>query len=166
VTKTKSVGLHGTDMWTYDASLSLVLAQMVRLVEESPPDRRPEWWAGVVRELRVHAVITEFYLDLDLGLDADQREELARLFEEAAELVRERRVFTAEEAAAWPILDDEPVTFRGREPEATAPAAELGHALAQLIRGTLPPPPPGTWWFYGPPGGRRTIGMRGPEQPS
>ncbi|NUT45908.1 MAG: hypothetical protein HOV94_01125 [Saccharothrix sp.] len=164
MTGTKAVGLHGTELWAYDASLSLVLAQAVRLVEESSPDRRPAWWSGVDRELRVHAVITEFHLDLDLGLDAGQREELAQLFDEAAELVRERGLFTADEAAVWPILDDTPVKFRGADPEPTAPAAELGHALAQLIRGTLPPPPTGTWWFYGAPGGRRTIGMRGYRQ--
>lgn len=166
VTKLKTVGLQGTELWAYDASLSLVLAQTVRLVEESSPDRRPAWWSGVVRELRVHAVVTEFYLDLDLGLDAGQREELAQLFDEAAELVRERGLFTADEAAAWPILDDTPVKFRGREPEPTAPAAELGHALAQVIRGTLPPAPTGTWWFYGPPGGRRTIRMPGHRESS
>jgi hypothetical protein len=164
VTATKAVGLHGTELWAYDASLSLLLAQTVRLVEESSPDRRPAWWSGVVRGLRVHAVITEFYLDLDLGLSAGQREELARLFDEAAELVRERGVFTADEAAAWLILDDAPVRFRGREPEPTAPAAELGHALAQLIRGTLPPPPAGTWWFYGSPGGRRTVATGGERE--
>jgi hypothetical protein len=160
MTATKTVGLHGTEMWVYDASLSLVLAQTVRLVEESAPERRPAWWPGVVRQLRVHAVITEFHLDLDLGLDAGQREELARLFGEAAALVRARGVFTAEEAEAWPILDGTPVIFRGREPQPTAPAAELGQALVELIRGTLPPPPPGSWWFYGPPEGRRTIAMR------
>lgn len=164
VTATKAVGLHGTEMWVYDASLSLVLAQTVRLVEQSPPDRRPTWWSGVVRELCVHAVITEFFLDLDLGLTAGQREELARLFDAAAELVLERGVFTADEAAAWPVLDDTTVRFRGREPVPTAPAAESGHALARLIRGTLPPPPPGTRWFYGSPGGRRTVAMRGVQE--
>jgi hypothetical protein len=71
-----------------------------------------------------------------------------------------RGVLTAQEAAAWIVLEDEPVTFRGTDPEDTEPFAELGYALAELIRGTLPPPPPGSWWFYGGPGGRRTIAMR------
>jgi hypothetical protein len=43
------------------------------------------------------------------------------------------------------------------EDAAEGPVAELGHALAELIRGTLPEPPPGTLWFYGGPDGRSTI---------
>jgi hypothetical protein len=39
----------------------------------------------------------------------------------------------------------------------TGAAAELGHALADLIRGTLPEPPTGTLWYFGAPGGRSTI---------
>jgi hypothetical protein len=142
----------------YDASMSLVLAQTLRLVEDRSPDRRPGWWSTVERDLRVHAVITEAHLDL--WLDDAQRDELARLFDEVAELVRERRFFTIEAAAAWPVLDDLTVRFRGREPMATAPAAELGHALAQLVRGVLPASPGGTWWFYGTPSGRSLIRMR------
>ena len=69
-------------------------------------------------------------------------------------------MFTPEEAAGWKVLDDLPVIFRGRGPLETAPIAELGFALADLIRGTLPPSPPRTWWYYGEPGGRRTIPMR------
>ncbi|MEJ3743870.1 hypothetical protein WEI85_11325 [Actinomycetes bacterium KLBMP 9797] len=158
MSRTKSVGLRGTAMWVYDASLSLVLAELITLVEGAPSDERPGWWPGVVRDLRVQAVISDFFFDLDLGLSDQQRAELAELFDQAAELVRVRQVFTADEAAAWPVLDDIPVIFRGSEPEPTGPAAELGHAVAELIRGTLPPSPPGTSWFYGSPGGRRTIG--------
>jgi hypothetical protein len=36
----------------------------------------------------------------------------------------------------------------------TKPVAELGRALAALLRGPLYPPPPGTLWYYGFPGGR------------
>ncbi|MFF1819426.1 hypothetical protein ACFVWG_19160 [Kribbella sp. NPDC058245] len=157
MSKTKPVALGGVWMWAYDASLSLVLAETVRLVEGSLPDRRPAWWSRVERELRQQAVVGDVQFDLELGLDDDEREELARLFDEAAELVRERGVFTADEADAWPILDGFPVIFRGEEPRQTGPAAELGHALAQLIRGTLPVPPQGTVWYYGPPSGQTML---------
>jgi hypothetical protein len=105
-------------------------------------------------------VISDDYLDLDLGLDAAQREELARLLDSAADRVSARGVFTAEEASAWVVLDDLAVIFRGgAEPQDTAPAAELARALAAMIRGTLPAAPPRTWWYFGPPGGRTTLEM-------
>lgn len=154
MSKTTPVGLHGREMWAYDAGLSLVLAEVVHCVEERPAERRPSWWPAVVGELRVHAAVSDLYFDLDLGLTADAREELARLLDEAAARLLDRRVVTAEEAAGWKVL------FRGREPVDTAPIAELADALADLIRGTLPPSPPGTWWYYGEPGGRRTIPMQ------
>jgi hypothetical protein len=147
-------------MWVYDVAMSVVLAQVVRLVEEMPPARRPGWWSGVERELRVQAIVSDFYLDLDLGLTEHERVELAGLFVEAADRLLARGVLTAQEAADWTVLEDESVIFRDTDPEDTEPFAELGYALAELIRGTLPPPPPGSWWFYGGAGGRRTIAMR------
>lgn len=157
------MGLRDVWMWAYDASLSLVLAQTVRLAEESSPDRRPAWWTRVERKLREQTVVPDVYFDLDLGLNDIEREQLAQLFDQAAEVVRARGVFTADEAAGWPVLDGIPVIFRGEEPQQTAPAAELGHALAQLIRGVLPPPPAGTVWYYGPASGRTTLDLAQPR---
>jgi hypothetical protein len=144
-------------MWVYDVALAVVLAQVVSLVEQAPPARRPGWWSGVVGQLRVHATVGDLAFDLDLGLTGAERVELAGLLVEAADQLLARGVLTTDEAADWTVLDDQPVIFRGRDPVDTGPFAELGYALAQLIRGTLPAPPPGSWWFYGAPGGRRTI---------
>lgn len=163
VSKTKSVGLRGTEIWVYDASLSLVLAEVIRAVDAMPPQDRPPWWAAVEYDLRVHTIISDFYLDLDLGLTDEQREEFAQLLVAAADRVR-RRVFTLEEASAWRIIDEHSVIFRGVAPEETGPAAELGEALASMIRGTLPAAPPHTWWYYGPPGGRSTIRRLVPDE--
>ena len=160
VSKTKPVGFGGREIWVYDASLSLVLAEVIRDVETMPEEDRPAWWPAIEEDLRIQAVISDFYLDLDLGLDAAQREELARLLDAAADRVSARGVFTVEEASAWVVLRDLTVIFRGDEPEDTAPAAELARALAAMIRGTLSAAPPRTWWYYGPPGGRTTIEMR------
>lgn len=160
VSRTKSVGLRGQDMWVYDASLSLVLAEVIRAVESLPAADRPAWWPATEHTLRVHAVVSDLHLSLDLDLTGDQREELAQLLDGAAERLRRRQAFTAAEAADWKVLDEHTVIFRGREPAPTKPAAQLAEALAHLIRGTLPTPPPGFWWFYGPPGGRSLIRMR------
>jgi hypothetical protein len=164
VSKTKSVGLRGQEVWVYDASLSLALAEVILGVEAIPEADRPLWWPVTVRELRVQAVIGDFYFDQDLALSDAQRDEFAQLLEAAADRLRRRGVFTMQEASAWLVLDDLAVIFRGEEPENTAPAAELAEALASLIRGTLPAAPPNTWWFYGSADDRRTIRMRFNDQ--
>jgi hypothetical protein len=172
MSKTKSVGCYGgpppdradprREIWVYDAALSVLLAQTIRAVEQMPPGRRPAWWANCIHDLRVHSIISDFFFDVALGLDAEQREEFARLLLDAAEHLWQRRVLTAQEAANWRVLDNETVIFRGDQPQDTEPIAELGRALAELLRGTLPEPPPGTLWFYGAPGGRSTITMSQP----
>ena len=170
VGKTKPVGLYGRDwprrpdpqhqIWAYDAALSVLLAQVIRTVEDMPAEGRPHWWAACEHDLRAQSAISEFAFDLHLGLDDAQREQFARLLEDAADTLLRRRTVTPEEAAAWRVLDDLPVIFRGSEPQDTQPIAELGQALAELIRDSLPAPPPESLWFYGAPGGRTTIGVR------
>jgi hypothetical protein len=155
----KPVRFRDREIWVYDASFSVLFAQVIRAVEEMPPARRPAWWADIVEDMRRHAAITDQALDLDLGLDDSQREELAQLIDDASAALLRRRTFTTDEAAAWKVLDDISVIFRGIEPVDLEPAAAVGAALTALIRGTLPPAPPGTWWFYGPPNGRTTIPM-------
>jgi hypothetical protein len=59
VSRTKPVGLGSHEMWVYDVAMSVVLAQVVSLVEEMPSARRPGWWSGVARELRVQAVVSD-----------------------------------------------------------------------------------------------------------
>jgi hypothetical protein len=159
MTSLKGVSFRDRQIWVYDASVSVLLAQVIRAVDEMPAARRPVWWPSVVKEMRSIAALTYWGLDLDLGLDDTQREEFAQLIDDARAALLRRGRFTADEAAAWKLLDDMSVIFRGTEPADLAPAAEVGAALTALIRGTLPPSPPGTWWFYGPPSGRTTIPM-------
>jgi hypothetical protein len=159
MTSLKAVRFRDRDMWVYDASFSVLFAEVIRAVEDMPPAQRPAWWPDIVQGMRVDAVITDFALDLDLGLGDTQREEFAQLIDDASSALLRRRTLTAEEAAEWKVLDDTSVIFRGTEPVDLAPAAAARAALTALIRGTLPPAPPGTWWFYGPPNGRITIPM-------
>lgn len=161
MSRTKPVGYAGFELWVYDASLSLLLAELISMVEELSPQDRPQWWQSVEHDLRVHAVVSDLYFDVGLGLDPTQQGQLAALLEAAADRVEQRGSFTADEAAQWKVLDEHPVIFRGSEPMSTAPVAELGRALAALLRGTLPSAPPNEWWYYGSPGGCRTIAMRG-----
>jgi hypothetical protein len=136
---TRSVGCYGgqvpdrpdpeREIWAHDAALSLLLDEVIRAVEREPPERRPAWWAAHAEVLGVQATVSDLYFDLTDELDAADHEEFARLLEEAAD----------------------------RLGDAGEPVAELGHAIAALIRGTLPEPPAGTLWYYGAPGGRSTI---------
>jgi hypothetical protein len=157
VSSTKSVGLGETLLWAYDVSVSLLLAELIGVVEERLPDERPAWWPGIEHDVRVHAIVSDFHLDLSLGLEVEQREELASLLEEATSRIRQRGQFTAEEAGRWRLLDDSTVLFRGTDPIDTAMVAELGAAVVALLRGQLPQAPTGTRWLFGSSGGRRTI---------
>ncbi|GAA0898397.1 hypothetical protein GCM10009557_73660 [Virgisporangium ochraceum] len=170
MSRAKSVGCYGghppdradpqREIWVYDTALSLVLAHVIRAVERLTPDRRPVWWADHEHDLRVQVVVSDLFLDLTDGLDAAHHGELARLLEDAAAEVRRRGTFTAADAAAWPVLGTDTVPHRDDGSDDTAPAAELGEAMAALLRGTLPPAPAGSMWFDGPPGGRTTIVMQ------
>lgn len=161
MSRTRSVGCYGghvpdrpdpeREIWVYDAALSLLLGEVIRTVEDLPAERRPAWWATRAEDLRMQAMVSDLYFDLTDELDADHHGEFARLLEEAAERLRQRGAVTPDDAAGWPGPD------RGDEQGDLEPVAELGHALADLIRGTLPEPPAGTQWFYGAPGGRSTI---------
>jgi hypothetical protein len=160
VSRTKPVGLDGVELWVYDASLSLLLAELAHMVEELAPAQRPDWWQLVEHDVRVQAIVSELEFDLGIGLTQEQRDEFATLLALAADQVERRGVFTPEEAAGWYLLEQNMVLFRGSEPINTDTVAELGRALAALLRGGLPGAPPGEWWLYGAPGGRRSIAMR------
>lgn len=147
-------------MWIYDASLALLLTQLVRIVQAQPAAQRPRWWPDVVEGLRIDAAYGDRYFDVGLDLGKPEQLELAALYDLAADQLRARRVVTPEQAATWIVLDDEPVIFRGNEAVDTEPTAQLSHALADLIRGTFPSAPSGQRRYYGVPDGPLTIPLR------
>ncbi|GIE73231.1 hypothetical protein [Actinoplanes palleronii] len=164
MSKTRSIGCYGgpppdlpdpgREIWAYDGALSILLAQLLRDVEGIPPEHRPLWWVSGVEELRRQAMVSDLFFDVSLDLDAEGREELAELFEESAARLLERPPRTPGQSDDWHLI------FRGDHAYEPGPVAELGRALALLLRGALPGPPPGTLWLYGAPGGRTTISPR------
>ena len=144
-------------MWIYDVTLSLLLATTIQIVETMSPIERPKWWPTVEQDVRTHAAVNDLYFDVGLGLDAGRRHELAAIYDQAAELVEARGILTVDEAAAWIVYDDMPVMFRGTEPFDTAPAAEAGRVMADLLRGRFQDAPDGKEWLYGWPGGPTAI---------
>ncbi|GIF14258.1 hypothetical protein FHX34_105185 [Actinoplanes teichomyceticus] len=105
-------------------------------------------------EVRAQAMFSDLFFDVALGLDADAREELAELLDDTAGRMLERAPRTPGQTGDWYFV------FRGDHAYEVGPVAELGQALALLLRGKLPAPPPGTLWLYGAPGGRTTISPR------
>jgi hypothetical protein len=165
MSKTTLVQFRGRSLWAFDVSLSILLAELIDTAEALGPQQRPPWLAGAVPKLRVHAAVGDLLFGPDLGLEDGQLDELIALMAQATRRLRQRRSVTAAEAAQWRVLDDHPVLWRSAAAVDTAPIAELGEAIIQLLQGTLPPPPPGTWWYFGLSEGPRTIAMRGPTSP-
>ena len=71
-----------------------------------------------------------------------------------------RGTVTAQQAAAWIVLDGTPTIWRGQDAMDTDPIVTLADALTAIIGGTYPQASPGQWWCFGLPGGVQTIQMR------
>ncbi|MGB2568550.1 hypothetical protein ACPFP2_08895 [Micromonospora citrea] len=158
MSRTVPVGFGDRSVWAWDVSLSILLAQTVQVGEEAPEPGRAPWLAPTLFELRRHAVLgADAYFDLDLGLDAAQREQLLEMVAEASRRLRERGPVTRDEATRWRVLGEDTVLWRGADDLDTTPVADLGQALIDLVHGDLPLAPPGTRWCFGVEGGPRTI---------
>jgi hypothetical protein len=128
-----------------------LFAQMADVIVETPKSRRPGWLTELKQQLRVHAVLgANQYVPLDEWCDGHEEEFLAVLAEAARRLAARGRV-TAEEAAAWIVIDGLPIIWRGGEAEETAPAVALAEVLDAIVHGRYPEPPPGCRWFFGGP---------------
>ena len=159
MSKTTSVEYRGFCFWVFDVCASILFAEMATVAAE--PAERPGWLAGLEDELRVHAVVgADFAVPLDRWCDGHEEQFLA-LVAEAGRRLAERGAITAQQAAAWIVLDSTPVIWRGQDAVDTGPVVAFAQALAAIIRGTYPQAPPGHWWYFGHPGGVRTIQMRG-----
>lgn len=160
MSRTASVSFQGRNLWAYDVSLSILLAELINVISDLDLANRPRWLTELLPDLRRHAILgANAHLDLDLGLSEPEREQLLVLIAEASRRLRERETITAAEAATWEVLGGHTVIWRSAPTVATCDIADLGDDIIGLVRGTLPTPPDGTWWLFGLPGGLRTIKM-------
>ena len=144
-------GYHGFEFWVYDVCASILFAQMADVIAETPKGQRPEWLTALKQELRVHAVLgANQYVDLGEWYD-DHGEEFLALLAEAARRLAARGRITAEEAAAWIVIDGLPIIWRGEAFEETTPAVTLAEAIRDIVHGRYPQPPTGHHWFFGGP---------------
>lgn len=105
MSKTASVSFRERNLWAFDVSLSILLAELINVINDLGPDQCPLWLVDLVPDLRVHAVVgADFHLDLDLGLTDQQRRHLLALTAEACRRLHERETITAAEAASWVVV--------------------------------------------------------------
>lgn len=110
--------------------------------------------------MRVHAIVGANF-EIPLGQWCGGHEEqFLSLLTEAGRRLAERGTITAQQAAAWIVLDDTPIIWRGQDAVDTNPVVAFADALAAIIRGTYPQAPPGQQWYFGHPGEVLTIQMR------
>jgi hypothetical protein len=149
VSKTVPVGYHGFEFWLYDVCASILFAQMADVIAETPSRQRAEWLTELKEQLGVHAILgADLYVQLGEWCEGHEDEFLAVLAEAARRLAVRVRI-TSAEAAAWIVSDGQPIIWRGREAEETAPAVALAGILDAIVHGRYPDPPPGYRWFFG-----------------
>ncbi len=117
MSKTASVSFRERNLWAYDVSLSILLAELINVITDLDPGQYLRWLADLLPDLRRHAVVgADFHLDLDLGLTDPQRDHLLTLIAAAAERLRQRETITAAQAADWEVLDGHTVIWRSAPP--------------------------------------------------
>ena len=158
MSKTTSAGYHGFCFWVFDVSASILFAEMATVASKTPVAERSAWLADLEHQLRVHAIVSDFAIPLDEWCDGHEEQFLA-LVTEGLRLA-ERGTITAQQAAAWVVLNGTPIIWRGQDAVDTDPVVTFADALAAIIRGTYPQALPGQWWCFGLPGGVQTIQMR------
>ena len=153
MSRTVPVEFRGAEFWAYDVSLSILLAEMVRVAGENPSP----WLASRLQDFRVHAVVgADFALPLDEWVEGHEDEFIA-LVEAACADLAPRSVITAAEVAEWRVLDDSTVIWRRQDHLDVRQVIALAEALVAIIRGTHPPAPTCRTWFLGTPDPTQTL---------
>lgn len=160
MSRTKSVTYKEISFWAYDVALGIILKFLVDTALQCSDPQYRGWLLKNVQQWRVHAITSDFAFEFDSQLSAEQLELILQLMHESCVELAKRESISAGEMKSWNILDGEGLFTRGHPEFPTAPVVELGRAMQELLRGTLPPAPRGTWWFYGTETGRHTIEMR------
>src|ERR1700735_4664039 len=105
MSRTASVSFRERNLWAYDVSLSILLAELINVISDVDLAKRPRWLSELLPDLRRHAILgANAHLDLDLGLSQPELERLLVLIAQASRRLRERQTISADEAAAWEVL--------------------------------------------------------------
>jgi hypothetical protein len=114
VSRTTPAEFHGFCFWVFDVCESILFAEMAAVAGEMPVSERSAWLADLEHQLRVHAIGgADFAIPLDRWCDGHEEQFLA-LVTEAGRRLAERDRITAQQAAAWIVLDGTPIIWRGQ----------------------------------------------------
>src|SRR5579862_2425130 len=152
--------VHGPNdggFWAYDVAAGIFLKYLVDAARDCLAREKADWLRKRVSNWETSAVLlANSGLYFGANWSANELSVVLRLIKETCDALEKKESITANEMKSWEIS----VLARGHDPFPTGPVVELGHAILELVTGTIPKPPEGTWWFYGLPTGRSTIGRR------
>ena len=156
MSKTTPGGYRDHWFWVFDVCESILFATMADIAAQMPAHERGPWLTDLEHQLRVDAIVgADQFISLDEWCDGHE-EQFIDLVARAAQRLAERDHITAQEAAEWIVLDQEPIIWRGQDTVDTGPVIIFAHALIDIIHGTYPQPPDGLRWYFGHPGEVRT----------
>jgi hypothetical protein len=143
---------------------SALVVFLKHLIDASDTNGRAKtaWLSTAILPWREVASISDYGLQLDSGWSPAQKRHFIALAEDASARVAKRASLAADEIVGWHLLDDLRIFPRGATEVLTAPVAELGRAIIELVSGELPEEPDGQVWFYATPDGRHTLGRQSP----
>jgi hypothetical protein len=159
MSRTQFVEYGGDGFWAYDVSLGIFLKHLIDAAIPRAAEADGQWLAEEITSWRTIAVVGDIGLTIDLTLSSAQLDTFIALADQACTALAQREMIAEEEIMGWVILGDARLSTRGEKEIATAPIIELGRAIIELVRGTLPIAPAHTAWFFGTSAGRDTIGM-------
>ena len=160
MTKTLFVQYRDNGFWAYDVGLSVFLKHLIDAAGSCMATPEDTWLRDVVASWQSGTVACNLGFLIEDTWSPAETKLFVRLAEEACKSLEKRDAISAEEVASWPTVDGQQIFLRGASEVLTGPILELGRAMIELVRGTLPRPPHGTLWTYGTPDGRSTSRSR------
>lgn len=148
MSKTTPGRFHDFEFWVYDVCQGLLFAEMIAAIEAIPLPERPEWMGEILPDLRLVAAINDMSIFVDEWADGHEAA-FTELLAQARDRLNTRGTVTPEQAAAWIVLEDLPIHWRGTAPISTDTAAEFADALIGIVQGTYPAAPAGQRWYFG-----------------
>jgi hypothetical protein len=95
---------------------------------------------------------------VDLGRCCNgHRDEFIALVAQAARRLSGRGSNTARQAAAWIVLDGEPIIWRGQDSVDTGPIVVFADAMTDILLDDYLQPPEGRRWYFDHPGEVQAI---------
>ena len=158
MSQTKFVSYGNNGFWAYDVALGVFLRHLIDAAVTR--GLNPAWLNDAVEHWRIIAFVDPYGLTLDESWPAEKIDVLVELIDQTCDLLSRRDSIPSDEVESWEGPDDLRLYARGEAAVPTNHVTSLGHAIRNLILGTLPAPPPGTDWCYGSQSTPLTIGRR------